>query len=179
MKRNRLSGFSLMEILIAVIIIGILATIATQSFQAYRDRAHRSVDETNLKMLAQAVKLYAYDNGTLPASLDLLPRSYYTQSLQAITCPSDVGAPPGGPPTGFDAKGFQTGGSSYAINVNAVKDAGSNAVSWLRNSANAGTILLFESDSAVGDPSLSKDQAVRHNNGRWGRIKVNEQILWD
>lgn len=179
-KENRLGGFSLLELLMAILVISVLAAISIPTFQGYRDRAHKSVDETNLKMLAMAVKLYANDTNQLPASLDALPNRYYAHSIQAITCPSDVGDPPAGPPIGFDGAGIPTGGRSYAINSVAVAAAGSNALAWLRDPLNTNTTLIFESDNAdgVGDPGLAGVAAPRHN-GRWCEITVGGAIVWE
>ncbi len=62
-------GFTMLEILIAVVVLAILASIAMVNYQGYRDRVTMMVDATNQKVLAAAVKIYAYDTGALPGSL--------------------------------------------------------------------------------------------------------------
>lgn len=174
-------GFSLLELLAIILVVAILASISIPTFQRGRDRAHRASDETNLKMLAIAVKLYAHDMGQLPPSLDDLPNQYYARSVQAITCPAD-----GTTPTGFDSNGFPTGGRSYALNsaaFDAWNGSGQGAVAWLRNSANADTVLIFESDDADGLAPLDQAAVARHPRQdpatpEWGRITVGERIFW-
>ncbi len=65
-------AFTVLEMMVAVMIITILVSMATLGYQGYRDRAAMLVDETNQKILQAAVKLYAYDNNALPASLSEL-----------------------------------------------------------------------------------------------------------
>ncbi len=65
-------AFTVLEMMVAVVIITILVSMATLGYQGYRDRAAMLVDETNQKILQGAVKLYAYDNNALPASLSEL-----------------------------------------------------------------------------------------------------------
>ncbi len=71
-RGRRVSAFTVAEILIGIVILTILVSMATLGYQGYRDRAAMLVDETNQKILQAAVKLYAYDNNALPASLSEL-----------------------------------------------------------------------------------------------------------
>lgn len=63
------AGFSLVELMIAVCIAGILATLATPNYIGYRDRVRNTVIISDLKMIEQQIKLFSMDNGTLPDSL--------------------------------------------------------------------------------------------------------------
>lgn len=75
MQRRSRAGFSMMEIMIASVVLVILASVGVAGYQGYRDRTAMLVDETNQKVLVAAVKIYAYDNSALPASLsELQPR---------------------------------------------------------------------------------------------------------
>ncbi len=56
--RHRRSGFTLIELMIVVAIIGILASVAIPSFRTYQWKAKRSEAFTNLSALAKTQKSY-------------------------------------------------------------------------------------------------------------------------
>jgi type IV pilus assembly protein PilE len=99
MKRN---GFSLIELMIAVLIVGILAAIAVPSYSAYVKRANRTDATRSLSATAQALErcysqnfTYAYDPIKCPVSNPLpVPSS---QGYYQITITVNVVAGP--PPT--------------------------------------------------------------------------------
>jgi prepilin-type N-terminal cleavage/methylation domain-containing protein len=55
-------GFTLMELMISVGIIGVMATIAVPNFLSYQARSRRSEAYTNLASLARAQKSYQAEN---------------------------------------------------------------------------------------------------------------------
>ncbi len=62
--RKRQRGFTLVELMIAVAIIGILAAIAIPSYRDYIARAKRADATLALSGLAQAMERYNANNGT-------------------------------------------------------------------------------------------------------------------
>ena len=85
MQRQTRAGFSMMELMIATVVLLILASVSMAGYQGYRDRAAMLVDETNQKVLAAAVKLYAYDNSALPASLSQLEPQHLERAFAMVT----------------------------------------------------------------------------------------------
>ena len=68
-------GFTLLELLIVMTLIGILATIAIPSLVQYPVRAKEAVLKTNLKMIRDNLEQFYADKGRYPASFDeLVPR---------------------------------------------------------------------------------------------------------
>ena len=85
MQRRTRAGFTMMELMIAAVVLLILASVAVAGYQGYRDRAAMLVDETNQRVLAAAVKLYAYDNNALPASLSQLEPRHLDRAFALVT----------------------------------------------------------------------------------------------
>ena len=61
---NRKSGFTLVEIMIVVIIIGLLALIAVPQLARNRDAAQRSACQNNLRQINGNTQQYMLENNT-------------------------------------------------------------------------------------------------------------------
>jgi type IV pilus assembly protein PilE len=94
MKRN---GFSLIELMIAVGIVGILAAIAIPSYSAYVKRANRTDATRSLSVTAQALERcysqnFTYNPATcLVAGASPVPSSqgYYTITINLVAGPPE------------------------------------------------------------------------------------------
>lgn len=84
-RRSHLTGFTVMELMLAVMIVTIIAAMSTAGYTRYRDKAAMLVDETNQKVLLAAVKLFAYDTNALPGSLSDLRDSDLRRAYAQVT----------------------------------------------------------------------------------------------
>lgn len=75
--RNK-KGFTLIEIVVAVALIGILLSIVMPSFDKAGERTRNSKLTADLKALDTAIGLYKLDNGSLPEDLGKLRPEYIT-----------------------------------------------------------------------------------------------------
>ncbi len=74
-KPRRLTGFTLIEVMIVVVILGILAAIVVPKILDRPDQAKVTAAKADIAILMQALKLYRLDNGFYPAT---------DQGLQAL-----------------------------------------------------------------------------------------------
>jgi prepilin-type N-terminal cleavage/methylation domain-containing protein len=70
-------GFTLIELMIVIAIIGILAAIAIPQFSAYRARSYNSAAQADLRNAATAQEAYFVDEDTYTDVLDTLIGTTY------------------------------------------------------------------------------------------------------
>lgn len=166
MRKGRLHGFTLVEILIVLTIIGILAMLLFPMFRNVRAGAGRTTCASNLRQLGLAFQQYGLDNNNrFPRGLktpdasqgagwagDIYP---YVRSESPFRCPNDTGI------------NNRLGSVSYAYNQALVRSSISNrriipsTKSWR---APGQTILLCEVSTdevfSLSDPNEEKSPAA-------------------
>jgi prepilin-type N-terminal cleavage/methylation domain-containing protein len=70
MSENRQKAFSLMEMMVVIVIIGILGTISIVHFKGSQESALDKEAQSNLKLIAAAEKIYRMEAGEYVAAGD-------------------------------------------------------------------------------------------------------------
>ena len=68
MDRKRRSGFTLVEILVVVVILGLLATLVIPRVVGRGEEAKRTATLVQIRAIEQALDLYKLDNGFYPTT---------------------------------------------------------------------------------------------------------------
>ena len=92
LARSAVRGFTLIEIMVVVVIMGILAALVVPKLMGRTDDARIIAAKQDIATVMQALKLYKLDNQRYPTT---------EQGLQALIAK---------PTTGPEAKGWKTGG---------------------------------------------------------------------
>lgn len=66
--QTRTSGFTIVELLIVIVVIGILAAITIVAFNGVQQRARTAALQSDIRSMSQAIEAFKIQNGVYPAS---------------------------------------------------------------------------------------------------------------
>ena len=66
-KKQHNHGFTIVELLIVIVVIGILAAITIVAYNGVQNRAKNSLRKSDIAAITKALELYYIDNGRFPA----------------------------------------------------------------------------------------------------------------
>src|SRR5271170_8150187 len=81
-RRSNQDGFTLIEIMVVILILGLLATIVVQSLRGATDKAKRVKAQSDIAEIKTGLDRYYLDAGSYPTS---------DQGLQALVTPPESG----------------------------------------------------------------------------------------
>ena len=79
-----MEGFTLVEILIVVVIIGILATVAIPTYFKYVERGYASDAKVQIKNIVQNAELYFAETNDWPTDVQTMMAENYIELKQSI-----------------------------------------------------------------------------------------------
>jgi prepilin-type N-terminal cleavage/methylation domain-containing protein len=84
-------GFTLLELLVVVSIVGILASIAIPQYAAYRARGFDSIVEAQVRNIATAQEAYYVSNGTYAGDVSTLDNVALNEDVVIAVGPGNSG----------------------------------------------------------------------------------------
>jgi len=118
-KRYQYRGFTIVELLIVIVVIGILAAITIVSFNGIQARTRDAERASEVKVLQKAFEMYKVDNGVYPLHPGGSDNSGYQMTLlEPLLVPTYIASMPREPgSTAYYQYVRDTGGVGYAIRV--------------------------------------------------------------
>ena len=107
LNRKDERGFTLIELMIVIAIIGILAAIAIPQFSAYRVRSYNSAAQSDVRNIATAQEAYYVDKSLYSGAAGDLTGTKFGYMQTAKVDVTITGASP----TGYTITGFHTSGN--------------------------------------------------------------------
>lgn len=145
MKRRQ-HGFTLLEIMIVIVILGILGSMIVPNLLGNVDKAERQKAVTDISTIEQALDMYRLDNGTYPTT---------DQGLQAL-----VEEPTGTP----EPRAYRTGGYIKRL----PQDPWGFEYQYLSPGEN-GTVDIF----TLGADNQEGGEENNQDIGNWNMMDVN------
>ena len=119
------SGFTLIEIILVVVIIGILATIGVQNLGGKSDMANKAAASGNINMLSAAITEYEMYNSYYPESLENLLKCPTTG--KNLLSKNKVPLDPWGKPFSYAAPGIN---NTHRFDLSCVTPKGESINNW-------------------------------------------------
>lgn len=96
--KNKAKGFTIVELLIVIVVIGILATLVIVTFTGIQQKARDSKRKTDIGAIQSTLENYYGSNNTFPTLADLNSSAWQTANIKGFD-PTALQDPKGSSPT--------------------------------------------------------------------------------
>lgn len=116
-SNKKQSGFTIVELIIVIVVIGILALITITAFSGVTQRARNTERQADIKAIYSSLEYYATNNGGYPSQADLVNAAWRTGNnmkgldVEALRDPSQAS---GGVPAAGTAAPTAVGAYVYS-----------------------------------------------------------------
>ncbi|WP_149453647.1 competence type IV pilus major pilin ComGC [Pasteuria penetrans] len=86
---HREAGFTLLEMLVVLVIMGLLLALAIPNFRTAMEKAHQRVDQANRQLISAQAEHYLLEHGEEAPSIDVLVQQGYLRDKPR--CPGKRG----------------------------------------------------------------------------------------
>ena len=150
--KKKSQGFTIVELLIVIVVIGILAALVLNSFNGVQARARDTERRTDINAIATQLEVYYNDKSGYPTPTDLADTAWQTANLKGADAAAFV-----------DPKGVMVNGtgSSYAYNNDNGTASTSGCVSPTADDGTANTGTACEHFSVTA--TMEKQSNVTKN----------------
>ncbi|MEO1773148.1 type II secretion system protein G [Enterococcus sp. 665A] len=84
MKKKKLEGFTLLEMMVVLFVIGILLLLFVPNIMKQKESAQGKNDESIAKVVETQMEVYELDTGTRPTLEVLVDKEYITEKQKEI-----------------------------------------------------------------------------------------------
>jgi prepilin-type N-terminal cleavage/methylation domain-containing protein len=148
LKKQLQKGFTIVELLIVIVVIGILAALVLNTFSGVQRRARDTERQTDINSLATQLEVYYNDNGKYPTTANVRDDTWVQANLKGIDL-NALRAP--GAATNSVTNGTTTGNKDQYGYVPSPANCDNSA-----NNCTKFTLSWWKEDAAAGSEVQSK-----------------------
>jgi prepilin-type N-terminal cleavage/methylation domain-containing protein len=107
--QSKQRGFTIVELLIVIVVIGILAALVVTTFTGIQQKSRNTERQTDIKAIHGQVEAYYAQNGSYPAMAELNDQAWRATNMKGLDCEALKD------PKGTGAGTCAAGGAPYAV----------------------------------------------------------------